>query len=64
LEIQGIFIGEDTTEHIYTDDTPVVISRKRHPVPKTYHVHVEHLSSTNALTDDVGYIHQLFSMYP
>jgi len=56
--------GATTTKHIYLNDMLVATIETDTPAPKIYYNHLDHLNSTNVVTGENGYIHQLLSYYP
>jgi RHS repeat-associated protein len=53
-----------TTKHIYAGDMLVASVEEDSPAPKIYHNHLDHLNSTNVVTDNIGYSDHILSYYP
>jgi RHS repeat-associated protein len=56
--------GTTSTKNIYAGDTLVASIEQDTPAPKIYYSHLDHLGSTNVVTDEIGYMGQLLSYHP
>ncbi len=52
------------TKHLYLNNTLVATIEEDTPTPSIYYNHVDHLNSTNAVTDKDGYLNQVLSYQP
>lgn len=57
-------LGTTTVKHIYANGQLVATVEEDTPGPKTYHNHLDHLGSTNAVSTDIGYLNQELAYYP
>jgi RHS repeat-associated protein len=55
--------GGTTTKHLYAGNT-LIGTIESGGTPRIYHVHNDHLGSTNVVTNDIGYTTQVVAYYP